>query len=254
MIRKLFFILAIISFSYTVYSQDTLPRISVTQLGLKALVSWVNPYKNVTTINIQRSGDSLRNFTTIGTVLNASAQTNGFVDQKEFLPNEQYYRLFIAFEGGEYLFTTSHKPAPDTLKTKSELASTTFAPTTPSANEPSKNALPKTPPPPKYFIPSKHIFTGKDNNVVIIVPNSKRKDYSVKFFEDDGSPLFEIKRIAEDSLILDKVNFLHAGLFKFELYEDKKLIEFHKIFIPKDGKPVPLLDPEGYEINNTKKN
>jgi hypothetical protein len=34
----------------------------------KVIVSWVNPFKDVVLINIQRSTDSLRNFKTILTV------------------------------------------------------------------------------------------------------------------------------------------------------------------------------------------
>jgi hypothetical protein len=60
------------------------------------------------------------------------------------------------------------------------------------------------------------------------------KSYSIKFFEEDNSPLFEVKQVKEASLVLDKANFLHSGWFKFELYEDGKLKEKNKFFIPKD--------------------
>ena len=97
------------------FAQDTLPNISVTQISNKVLISWTNPYTSLTTINIQRSYDSLKNFTTIGSVLNVKAKSNGFVDSKEFKP-PQYYRVFISFEGGTYIFTKSHRPGIDTLK------------------------------------------------------------------------------------------------------------------------------------------
>src|SRR5664279_72853 len=97
-------------------AQDTLPNISVSELSKKVLISWINPFPSVTTINIQRSYDSLKKFSTIGSVLNVNAATNGYVDSKEFI-SAQYYRLFISFEGGTYLFTKSHRPAIDTTKT-----------------------------------------------------------------------------------------------------------------------------------------
>ncbi len=37
---------------------------------------------------------------------------------------------------------------------------------------------------------------------------------------------------------MEKVNFVHAGIFNFEIYEDGVLIEKHKIYIAKDGKPT----------------
>ncbi len=212
------------------FAQDTLPKITVTQISNKVLISWTNPFTSLTTINIQRSYDSLKNFTTIGTVLNVKAKTNGFVDAKEFIPS-QYYRLFISFEGGTYIFTQSHRPGIDTMKNVSEIRDIQQAPVQ------------------TWFIPSKLVYTGKENNVIISLPDAEKKKYSIKFFEEDGTPLFEIKKITEPYLTLDKVNFLHAGLFNFEIYANGILVEKHKFYIPKDGKPMPALDVNGNELN-----
>ncbi len=38
------------------------------------------------------------------------------------------------------------------------------------------------------------------------------------------------------------------GLFNFEVYADGLLVEKHKFYIPKDGKPMPVLDENGSEI------
>jgi hypothetical protein len=219
------------------FAQDTLPSISVTQLGNKVLVSWVNPFNTVTTINIQRSYDSIKGFTTIGSVLNVKAANNGFVDSKEFIP-PQYYRVFISFEGGTYLFTKSHRPVIDTAKKIAEIKEIK------ELNEIIKQA----PPAQTYFVPSKLVYTGKENNVIISLPDANKKKYSIKFFDEDGTPLFEIKKITEPLLTLDKVNFIHAGLFNFEVYADGLLVEKHKFYIPKDGQPMPALDVDGREI------
>ena len=71
--KSIFFITLLLILHNISFAQDTLPKISVTQLGNKVLVSWVNPFESVTTINIQRSYDSLKGFTTIGSVLNVKA-------------------------------------------------------------------------------------------------------------------------------------------------------------------------------------
>lgn len=84
------------------------------------------------------------------------------------------------------------------------------------------------------YKPSQFVFTEKEGNVMILLPDAASKNYSIKFFEDDESPLFEVKKVRKSSLIVDKANFLHAGWFRFELYEDEKLKEKHKFFIPKD--------------------
>ncbi len=88
--------------------------------------------------------------------------------------------------------------------------------------------------PKEVYKPSVYVFTAKDGNISIILPDAMVKSYSIKFFEEDNSPLFEVKQVKEASLVLDKANFLHSGWFKFELYEDGKLKEKNKFFIPKD--------------------
>ncbi|MEO7120723.1 MAG: hypothetical protein ABIY62_06475 [Ginsengibacter sp.] len=212
-------------------AQDTLPKISVTHLGNKVLVSWTNPFTSLTTINIQRSYDSLRNFTTIGSVLNVSAKTNGFVDSKEFMPS-QFYRLFISFEGGTYIFTKSHRPGIDTSQTEINISDLQQSQSTVQT----------------WFAPSKLVYTGKENNIIISLPDADRKKYSIKFFEEDGTLLFEIKKVTETYLTLDKVNFVHSGLFHFEVYANGLLIEKHKLYIPKDGQTRPALDMNGREL------
>lgn len=227
--KSIFILFLLLVLQKISFSQDTLPKITVTQLGNKVLVSWVNPYTSITNIGIQRSYDSIKYFKTIGSVLNVKAQSNGFVDTKEFMP-AQYYRLFISFEGGTYLFTESHRPGLDTAKVISEVIPEILKPVQ------------------TWFIPSKDVYTGRDNNVVMSLPDADKKKYSVKFFEDDGTFLFEIRKITEPYLTIDKVNFVHSGLFRFELFDNGVPIENHKFYIAKDGKPIPPLDVQGYEV------
>ena len=54
------------------------------------------------------------------------------------------------------------------------------------------------------------------------------------FYEEDGTELFRIKTIKEPELILDKTDFIHAGWFSFELFEDDKLKERNKFYLSKD--------------------
>ena len=88
--------------------------------------------------------------------------------------------------------------------------------------------------PKEVFKPSKFIYTERDGNVTISLPNVVLHHYSVKFFDEKSIPLFDITEVKETSLLIDKVNFLRSGWYKFELYEDGKLKEKHRFFIPKD--------------------
>ncbi len=84
------------------------------------------------------------------------------------------------------------------------------------------------------YKPSKYIFTEKDGNVRIVLPDAVVKKYQIKFYDEEGNPLFDIKLIKDPVLILDKANFMKSGWFKFDLLEEGKIIESHKLFIPKD--------------------
>lgn len=86
----------------------------------------------------------------------------------------------------------------------------------------------------EIFRASKYVYTEKYGNVVIALPEAASKKYSVSFFEENKSPVFDIKEVRSTSLVVDKSNFVHAGWFWFELFEDGKLKERHKLFIPKD--------------------
>ncbi|WP_315816367.1 hypothetical protein [Paraflavitalea speifideaquila] len=88
--------------------------------------------------------------------------------------------------------------------------------------------------PKEVFKPSKYVYSDNSGNAVIMLPDVKTGNYAVKFYEDDKTFLFEVKQIKEPFLVVDKTNFMHAGWFRFELYEDGKVKETHKFYIPKD--------------------
>lgn len=88
--------------------------------------------------------------------------------------------------------------------------------------------------PKPVFKASQYVYSDNAGNVVIQLPDAKTRSYTVKFFEDDNTFLFEVKQIKEPYLVVDKTNFMHSGWFKFELREDGKEKEQHKFFIPKD--------------------
>ncbi|HTB51439.1 MAG TPA: hypothetical protein VK718_01600 [Ferruginibacter sp.] len=364
--RKLsfLFILFLLAVSYTAVAQDTLPKILIKNISGKIIVSWKNEYNAVVTIiDIQRSNDSIRNFSTIGTVLNPLNEDNGYVDTRP--PKTKcYYRLFIAFEGGSYKFTKSYRIPKDTaskrpnniivpVKTpepdkviapiKTPVPDKIIAP--PIKTVPDKPIVVKTPLPDKVIVPakipivkkdsvtinkpvviqpvkkdsiavvvkeellrlnrfpkktviidkpdmqpiaiaaindivlikyrlmidiypdcrdlkrkyinirrdstdiiarmpfrpSKFINIGKDNDVIINLPLSATKKYSIKFYgEKDSAVLFEINKITEPYLILEKVNFKHSGWFRYHLYCNGLLVEKYKIYVAIDDKTIPM--------------
>lgn len=171
-----------------IFAQDTLPKISVIIRSGKIIVSWKNTYgAHISNINIQRSTDSLRKFVTIGTVLNPMNVENGYVDNKPRY-GKIFYRVFVAFEGGDYLFSKSYVPIMDTVKIinreivefeneiikkeKAEYKNEITADNKIFFSEKKEIIKPLTPP---VFVPSKFVFVGKDNNVIISIPDAESK-------------------------------------------------------------------------------
>lgn len=237
----------------------------------RIIVSWMNNYKlPIANINIQRSYDSLKNYTTIGSVLNPQNAENGYTDANPPY-TKMYYRVFVGFEGGTYVITPSVRPVKiipppveikeDTIQLipdidsvgvldSAKIKSPVF-PVKPLIKTPVKPLNPATlpvvttpvpppppPPPPKPLItyPSQKIFTSRNQDVVIYLPNAGTKNYLVKFYNEDNKEIFQLSKLSEKYLILEKVNFIHSGWFHFELFEDGELIEKNKFFIPKDSK------------------
>ncbi len=209
-----------------IYAQDTLPKLSVSNISDHILISWTNPYFTLTAINIQRSFDSAKNFSTIGSVLDVKNKSNGFIDSKP-LSTDMFYRVFLTFEGGTYIFSKSSRPVKDTLR---------YLPDIKEFQQSIVNT---------WFVPSKLVYTGRENNIIIALPDAYKKKYIVKFFEENGTFVFELNKISEPYLTLEKVNFLHSGIFNFEVYENGALIEKHKVFVPKDGRPAPNINELG---------
>ncbi|HMK02752.1 MAG TPA: hypothetical protein VK489_01115 [Ferruginibacter sp.] len=252
--RKIFYLLwlCIAVPAGELLAQDILPDITVKNYNGKIIVSWKNEYPlEVKTINIQRSFDSLKNFTTIGSVLNPQSTENGFVDEKPPY-NKMYYRVFVSFDEGAYVFSESERPVKESAhplpivtiddlkilppegKTVSKPGTYTDRTKQPNTKVPGRPATEIRPEVITY--PSRRIFTAREGNIVINLANAETKKYIVKFFDESDKSLFELNKIKDDHLIIEKFNFLRAGWFYFEVYENGKLIEKNKFYIPKDGK------------------
>lgn len=107
---KHLFLLILLFCSTFVFAQNVLPDITVNNLNKKVIVSWLNEYKKpIQNIFIQRSYDSLKNFSTIGTVLNPLNLENGYPDLTPPY-DRMFYRVTITFENGEYEIGKSARP------------------------------------------------------------------------------------------------------------------------------------------------
>jgi hypothetical protein len=232
--KQILFLSLLLSFSTTILAQDQrpLPGITVRNINNKIIVSWINDYtKPVVTLSIQRSYDSLKNYTTIGSVLSPQSRENGYADAN-FPYNKMYYRVFVAFEGGSYIVTTPARPIKDTTGNVNAVTDKFPWLADPNAVTPEKPGSPAVP------LASTTVFTARDNNVVIHVPEYATGKYSVKFFDESENMIFEVNNIKDEYLILEKVNFKRTGNYRFELYENGVKKETNRFQIVKEGKKL----------------
>jgi hypothetical protein len=281
--KNLYFIAIIILFfiSYDLHAQNSLPEISVNSFNGKVIISWLNDYsKPVTNIFIQRSYDSLKNFTTIGSVLIPQNKENGYPDNNPPY-NKMYYRVSVTFEGGDYVIGPSFRPViqrkeiPEiniTDITKKIITKELFwqplevkeIPKPVIADSLKKNSstdsvkkitipnivkkigvqpkdsinivIPKVIIEKTVTYPSSVVYTNKQNSITIHIPDPNNKKYQIKFFDEENNFLFQLNKLNEEYLIIEKVNFVHSGWFNFELFEDGISIEKNKFYISKDVK------------------
>ncbi|HNP23635.1 MAG TPA: hypothetical protein PKM63_06300 [Panacibacter sp.] len=88
--------------------------------------------------------------------------------------------------------------------------------------------------PDNIYVPSVYVIANKDGFIQLKLPEAGQKKYKISFFEMDGKKLFTINNIPESDLVIDKANFIHAGWFRFELYENEKLKERNKVLLQRD--------------------
>ncbi len=229
------FIILCSLFTIDANAQKILPGITVKNTGGKIIVSWQNAFTTpVSDIFIQRSYDSLKNYSTIGTVLNPQSKENGYADVNPPY-SKMYYRVSIVFQGGAYMISLPERPVKDNVVTDNAADKTGETEGIyPWQAQPGRDSIVLITPPKKeneITYPSERIFTAKDNNVVIHLKDAASKKYTAKFYNESDSLLFELTKLTDEYLILEKVNFVRTGWYHFEIYENGKLIEKNRFQI-----------------------
>ncbi|MCW3080953.1 hypothetical protein [Segetibacter sp.] len=280
--KKVISLILVVFIAGRAFSQDTLPKFTLTERGDKVTISWKNPYLRMVQLNVQRSYDSLKNFSTVYSATSPELPQNGYTDPRP-ATSRTFYRIFYVLEGGSYFFTRSKRA---TGATSVAVTTTDNSRDLGNARDLTNGAFNNVVPGDKRIISikikdsifkklsvnafrsfrdsivrqtkdtiysindsvigvspyvvvevfktSSYIYITRDGYINVSVPQVNEKKYNVKFFEENGTALFEIQMVKESPLILDKSNFIHSGWFLFELYEDNKLKEKNRLFVPKE--------------------
>ncbi|ATL47633.1 hypothetical protein COR50_10910 [Chitinophaga caeni] len=224
-VAALLFILVSTGLRAQEYMPPVLPKFSAVIKTGKIQLEWISGFKGIQQIGIQRSLDSVINFSTVGYASSPAAIRNAYLDNKP-LPGRNFYRLFILFGNGKYMYSDVQEALPDsTIRGDAKL-------TAQEIREISKDENGSKEPERIPWKPSNYIYTTADGNVNIKLPDAPKQRFRVRFYEQTGEFLFEIKEIKEPFLILEKGIFLHSGWFKFEIFKGSSLMERWNFFIP----------------------
>ncbi len=245
----------------TAWAQPMLPDITgSTDKGIN-VISWNCQYDGIKSIAVQRSSDSVYNFVTLGLVRNVKKGAQAYIDGHP-KPGKNWYRLYIVFNSDLTWYSNRFKIMVDSAdilnarvlapndslqklvanikieETKSDINTTNTTNNTTEANN--TETPPQPIPPPKItldipeeesedglaYIKSQYVFTNPfTGHVTLDLPDYRSHHYSVFFFNQDEKRILEINRVTEEMIIIDKRNFQKKGIFKFELRQDRKVLE-----------------------------
>jgi hypothetical protein len=201
---RLFFVTLLIFLFIPPYAkaQETLPGFSAfLKVNGKVLISWRNTYPAVNQISIQRSADSLRNFTTLITVPDPRIPENGFVDSKA-QGSKMYYRIFILFPNSKYMFTKSRRAVnepseqatviPKTVQTEKLTTETPTQNQITAVGDPSKSQAVVSPPP----VEEKYLILPKIDNsrIYYMMDNTGMKKPAVSNPGKIKQPSIEVQK------------------------------------------------------------
>lgn len=245
--RKSTWLLSLFIFLFAIpsaFAQPLLPDIvGVTQKGLNIL-SWSSPYEHLKTIAVQRSSDSTFNYTTIGYVKELKKGAQAYIDGHP-QPGANWYRLQIVFGSDLNWYSNRMKLFVDSA----QLMMQAVMPTNDSLqrlaanvhfNDTSGGLLTTGTPKPLLsvtipdvsgvdayaYIKSQYVFTNPfTGHVNVEIKDVKEFKYGLRFFDQKDNEVLDIPHIPEDAIIIDKRNFPHKGIFKFELSRNKEKLE-----------------------------
>jgi len=264
--RIIFFLICVFSSGSILNAQQKF-QVMVSGIGgTKVKVEWINPHgDSVVQLNVQRSWDSVKSFMTVFAPLSPELPQNGYIDERAGYTG-MYYRVFYVLADGSFYFTKAQKVRTGsdfTEEISEEKAAdknflvtvhdddTVIAQLNYEAYKRFRDSIVNNTRDTLYsltdadiliryynndivWVPSTHVFTNSDGYVQIYLADAQQKNYRLRFLDEHRKLLFNIKRVPQSKLLLDKTDFMRSGWFYFELYEDDKVKERNKFYIPKD--------------------
>jgi len=211
-------------------AQYPLPAMAITTEQAQNNLTWYCQYDGIKSIAVQRSADSVRNFTTIG-VINSPKKGMGSYRDTHPVVGKNYYRLSIEFGGDLEWFSNTYKVFLDSATIAKSLeeklkTGTTNAITATTSDKGKSETTESSTPKAFYFTPSSKVYTNPyTGHINISLEDATAKRYSLRFYDPSKNEVLRISRISKPMLILDKNNFNSRGIYSFQLFEGSSLVE-----------------------------
>lgn len=205
-------------------AQPTLPNIECVQEGSTVRLMWTCQYEGVKGIVVNRSYDSLKNYSQIGTVANVEKGIQTFVDERP-LAGRSFYKVVVIFRSGlnwssnHCGFMMNGSIINDTageMKGEAVVPRIKFKLTIP---EPDPDAV--------YTDPI-HVRNNKTTgHLDVRLPTDHSMHYwSLVFYDQKKQAVLSIPLVKARNVVIDKRNFRRRGVYKFELRRDGVVFEW----------------------------
>ncbi|MGI9191635.1 MAG: hypothetical protein ACR2IL_05890 [Chitinophagaceae bacterium] len=242
-----------------------LPGVNIVTVNAQNVLKWNSNYDGLAFIAIQRSKDSIRNFSTIGQLAKPKKGHLFYTDTKP-MPGRNFYRLQISFGDDLEWYSNvcnatvdsallaqqlilaakqdsiyrANNPQPTSPKPNNTKPTTTQSTPKPVVNNTTETPAPVVnnepppppppPPPPKpvpfYYTPSTQVFSNPyTGHITIQLSDAADKKYKLFFYDQDKNEVLRVSRIQEPLLILDKNNFNRRGVYSFTLFNGTDTVE-----------------------------
>lgn len=223
MYRLLFIFFSLHFIVYTSIAQQRiqLPNVAIAQNKNTVELKWFCQYEGVHAISVERSLDSGENYQRIGEPNTINKGEQVFTDTHPVC-GSNWYRIQLEFNSGllwnshiakihmdsnQYYFNQIQKANGNTSLA---VASDT--------NIDNIDAY-------SYF-KSLYINTiPASGHVLVTIQDGDIHNYTIKFLDQNEHFLFQVDGIREKSYSIDKRNFPHKGVYKFQLYKNKEVLE-----------------------------
>ena len=270
----MFITILLILFSLASNAQMQMTNYKARDINGATVISWNAPPEELTLLIVQRSLDSINGFRSIASMPDPNSRQNGYVDKNNKSLLFYYRLFYVGINGKYYFTNAIKSIKEEQIKISVVLKQKDSSKASIKKDSISKSASPISPEflldnievvPRKETIdlqkaeqdqlptiqfkitietekvetestlkPNPLLFTNKENNLVLILPETHKRKFHLYVYKENGSSLFEMKNIKEPQLLIDRSNFIYSGWFRYEIFEGEQLKEKGKFLINAD--------------------